>query len=77
VRLTGVYAKKPFVAVKSLRLVKKQAVVIPPNRNSTRVMELRRKFVLESCYHLAQGKTPIYIDETSFQGDLAYTLFYI
>jgi len=64
-------------AVKSLKFVKKQAIAVPVNRNSARVIDLRRKFVLESCFYLTQGKTPIYIDETSFQADLVHNYYYV
>ncbi len=56
-------------AIKTLGYKKRKAKMIPMDRNSERVINLRKKIVMQMISKWSCKKTPIFIDETGFQNN--------
>ncbi len=56
--------------MKSLGYTKKKAKMIPMDRNSERVINLRKKIVMQMISKWSCKKIPIFIDETGFQNSM-------
>ncbi len=56
--------------IKTLGYTKKKAKMIPMDRNSERVINLRKKIVMQMISKWSCKKIPIFIDETGFQNSM-------
>ncbi len=56
--------------IKSLGYSRKKAKMIPIDRNSERVINLRKEIVMQMISKWNYKKTPIFIDETGFQNNM-------